>query len=120
MHDAPLADFEARSITLEGTTRTVYRAGSGPAVIVMAEMPGISPHVARFARWVRDAGFTVFMPSLFDPVAEASRLRDDLRAPRIGQTHGLRLRCRCSTCGGEHMTLSDEWEKAADLLLQAK
>src|SRR5512145_117842 len=31
----------------------------------MAEMPGISPHVARFARWVRDAGFTVYMPSLF-------------------------------------------------------
>jgi dienelactone hydrolase len=34
-------------------------------VIVMTEMPGISPHVARFARWVRDAGFTVYMPSLF-------------------------------------------------------
>ena len=34
-------------------------------MIVMAEMPGISPHVARFARWVRDAGFTVYMPSLF-------------------------------------------------------
>ncbi|MCL2535067.1 MAG: dienelactone hydrolase family protein, partial [Nocardiaceae bacterium] len=29
------------------------------------EMPGISPHVARFARWVRDAGFTVYLPSLF-------------------------------------------------------
>ncbi|MDN7676773.1 hypothetical protein QZM22_30985 [Burkholderia oklahomensis] len=28
-------------------------------------MPGISPHVARFARWVRDAGLTVYMPSLF-------------------------------------------------------
>jgi dienelactone hydrolase len=28
-------------------------------------MPGISPHVARFARWVRDAGFTVYMPSPF-------------------------------------------------------
>jgi dienelactone hydrolase len=28
-------------------------------------MPGISPHVARFSRWVRDAGFTVYMPSLF-------------------------------------------------------
>jgi dienelactone hydrolase len=43
----------------------VYVAGSGPAVIVMAEMPGISPHVARFSRWVRDAGFSVYMPSLF-------------------------------------------------------
>src|SRR5260370_20068499 len=31
----------------------------------MTEMPGISPHVARFSRWVRDAGFSVYMPSLF-------------------------------------------------------
>ena len=31
----------------------------------MAEMPGIYPHVARFARWVREAGFTVWMPNLF-------------------------------------------------------
>jgi len=43
----------------------VHTAGSGPAVIVMTEMPGISPHVARFSRWVRDAGFSVYMPSLF-------------------------------------------------------
>lgn len=32
---------------------------------MMTEMPGISPQVARFARWVREAGFTVFLPSLF-------------------------------------------------------
>jgi len=63
--DDPLDDFEPQAIALEGATRTVHVAGEGPAVIVMAEMPGISPHVARFARWVRDAGFTVWMPSLF-------------------------------------------------------
>jgi dienelactone hydrolase len=65
MGDDPLDDFERRSITLRGETKGVYVAGTGPAVIVMAEMPGISPHVARFSRWVRDAGFTVYMPSLF-------------------------------------------------------
>src|SRR3954454_2508335 len=63
--DDPLEDFPRREITRDGATKVVYVAGSGPAVIVMAEMPGISPHVARFARWVRDAGFTVYMPSLF-------------------------------------------------------
>jgi dienelactone hydrolase len=63
--DDPLDDFEARKIALDGVTKTVHVSGSGPAVIVMAEMPGISPHVARFARWVRGAGFTVYMPSLF-------------------------------------------------------
>ncbi|MGY2987323.1 dienelactone hydrolase [Bradyrhizobium sp. USDA 4518] len=63
--DDPLEDFERRQITLDGAGKTVHVGGGGPAVIVMAEMPGISPHVARFARWVRDAGFTVYMPSLF-------------------------------------------------------
>ncbi|MBI3785616.1 MAG: dienelactone hydrolase family protein [Deltaproteobacteria bacterium] len=64
----PLDDFEHRQVTLQGKTKLVFVAGQGPAVIVMTEMPGISPHVARFARWVRDAGFTVWMPHLFgDP-----------------------------------------------------
>jgi len=63
--DDPLDDFTARQITLDGVEKKVYVMGQGPAVIVMTEMPGISPHVARFARWVRDAGFSVYMPSLF-------------------------------------------------------
>jgi dienelactone hydrolase len=61
----PLDDFERRDLTFLEETRRVYVAGGGPAVIVMSEMPGIHPHVARFARWVRDAGFTVWMPHLF-------------------------------------------------------
>ena len=63
--DDSLEDFAHREIVLEGLTKTVHVAGHGPGVIVMAEMPGISPQVARFARWVREAGFTVYMPSLF-------------------------------------------------------
>jgi dienelactone hydrolase len=63
-----LEDFTSRDINLESKSKRVFVSGSGPAVIVMAEMPGISPEVARFARWVRDAGFTVYMPVLFgDP-----------------------------------------------------
>lgn len=65
LQDDPLMDFSAGDITLLDVTKRVHVSGAGPAVIVMAEMPGISPHVARFARWVRDAGFTVYMPSLF-------------------------------------------------------
>jgi len=63
--DDPLDDFTPREITLDGVSKYVHIAGQGAAVIVMTEMPGISPHVARFSRWVRDAGFTVYMPSLF-------------------------------------------------------
>jgi dienelactone hydrolase len=79
----PLDDFERRDMTLLGATRRVYVAGSGPAVIVMTEMPGIYHHVARFARFVRDAGFSVFMPHLFGT---------DGRPPTIG--YGLRTIAR--------------------------
>lgn len=44
--------------------RTVYRRGSGPAVIIIHEMPGINPQVLRFADRVAAAGHTVFLPSL--------------------------------------------------------
>jgi dienelactone hydrolase len=63
--DDPLEDFSARLITLGGVPKTVYVSGVGPAVIVMTEMPGISPQVARFARWVREAGLPAYLPSLF-------------------------------------------------------
>ena len=63
--DDPLQDFQPSEIAFDGVSKRVYVAGHGPAVIVMSEMPGISPEVARFARWVRDAGFAVYMPSLF-------------------------------------------------------
>ncbi|HYC00871.1 MAG TPA: dienelactone hydrolase family protein [Candidatus Limnocylindrales bacterium] len=61
----PLDDFECRSVELLGRPKPVFVAGGGPAVIVISEMPGITPYVARFARWIRDAGFTVWMPVLF-------------------------------------------------------
>ncbi|WP_241011198.1 dienelactone hydrolase family protein [Rhodococcus sp. PSBB049] len=63
--DDPLDDFERRHLMFDSATKVVLVSGSGPAVIVMPEMPGISPHLARFARWVREAGFTVYLPSLF-------------------------------------------------------
>ena len=45
--------------------RPVYRIGSGPAVIVIHEIPGLHPQVLRFARDVAAEGMTVFCPSLF-------------------------------------------------------
>jgi dienelactone hydrolase len=71
-----LEDFDARDLTFCGETRRVFVSGEGPAVIVMSEMPGIYPLVSRFARRVRDEGFTVWMPQLFgDPGAPVSMVR---------------------------------------------
>jgi dienelactone hydrolase len=75
----PLSDFERRSITLLGATKVTFVAGQGPAVIVLPEMPGIYSHVARFARFVRDAGFTVWMPSLFGDPGRAITIAHGLK-----------------------------------------
>ncbi len=61
----PLDDFERSDFTAQGTTRAVYRTGSGPAVIVISEIPGITPNVARFAREVAGIGCTAVLPHLF-------------------------------------------------------
>lgn len=74
-----LADFERRDMTLLGQRKLVFVAGSGPAVIVLSEMPGIYSHVARFARFVRDAGFTVWMPNLFGEPGRAITLGHALK-----------------------------------------
>ena len=55
-------------------TREVYRIGSGPAVIVIHEMPGLHPGVLAFARDVAAAGMTVFCPSLFGTPAKTASL----------------------------------------------
>src|SRR3954468_21486502 len=65
MPDDALTDFTRTQFTHEGKTRDVYRKGSGPAVIVIAEIPGITPKVADFARRVVDLGCTAVMPHLF-------------------------------------------------------
>lgn len=65
MPDDLLSDFERDTFTHDGKTRTIFRRGTGPAVIVIAEMPGITPKVAGFARRVVDIGCTAVMPHLF-------------------------------------------------------
>jgi len=40
--------FNPTTFTHEGITHDVYRAGAGPAVIVIHEMPGIHPGVVGF------------------------------------------------------------------------
>jgi dienelactone hydrolase len=60
-----LEGFEESSFTDKGVTRTVYRRGRGPGVIVVHEIPGIIPEVAAFGRRVADLGLTAVLPVLF-------------------------------------------------------
>src|SRR3954447_11590789 len=72
--DDALAGFVTTTFTYDGKTRDVFRSGTGPAVIVNAEMPGITPKVIEFAKRVETIGCTVYLPHLFgdpgrDPLA---------------------------------------------------
>lgn len=57
--------YQIQEFTHEGVTKTVYRRGTGPGVIVITEVPGIHPGVIDFANTLVDDGFTVFVPELF-------------------------------------------------------
>ncbi len=59
-----LAGWEKGSFTAATLTRDTYRKGTGPVVVVVHEIPGITPAVERFANEVVDRGFTVVMPDL--------------------------------------------------------
>lgn len=63
MRDLP--GFTRTNFTHEGVERDVYRRGTGPGVLVMHEIPGITPQVATFGLRIADAGFSVFMATLF-------------------------------------------------------
>lgn len=59
-----LDGWKKQSFSGGGLTRDTYRRGSGPGVVVIHEIPGMTPSVIRFADDVVNAGFTVVMPSL--------------------------------------------------------
>jgi dienelactone hydrolase len=60
-----LEGFEMKPFTSsKGKKHNVYRMGVGPAVIIVHEVPGITPLVAAFARRVADAGMTAVLPDL--------------------------------------------------------
>jgi dienelactone hydrolase len=61
---AALDGWTRSEFSADGRTRDVYRRGTGPGVIVIHEIPGITPKVIAFANEVVVAGFTVVMPSL--------------------------------------------------------
>ena len=71
MPPSALEGFDETTFTHDGKTRQVFRKGTGPAVVVIHEVPGITPLVAGFGRKVADAGLTAWLPSLFGTPGKA-------------------------------------------------
>lgn len=65
--------FDRAEFVHDRISHHYYRAGAGPAVIVIHEIPGLHPGVAAFGRRLIAAGMTVYLPSLFgEPGREVS------------------------------------------------
>jgi dienelactone hydrolase len=66
--DAPHADltgWTASPFAAEGITHDVYRKGDGPGVVLIPEVPGITPQLLALGNHLVDNGFSVASPSLF-------------------------------------------------------
>lgn len=59
-----ISGYSEEQLTFLGESRPVYRGGCGPGIVLMHEIPGIHPRVVRLADQIRDAGFSVWLPSL--------------------------------------------------------
>lgn len=60
-----ISDFRREDLTFERRARPVLRIGeAGPAVVVIHEVFGFTPPLARFCRWLAEAGFRVYAPVL--------------------------------------------------------
>lgn len=83
-HPAVLKDYSKFAFKDGKWRRDVYRRGTGPAVIIIHEMPGLHPLVVRFADRVAAAGMTVFLPDLFGtagkPVSKGYAVGEILKA----------------------------------------
>jgi dienelactone hydrolase len=63
-----LGDWIPGEHTASGVTHPTYRKGTGPGVIVISEIPGITEDVVAFAEEVVGLGCTVVLPHLFGKV----------------------------------------------------
>ncbi len=66
-----LAGFTLEEFSYQNKTIPVFVRGTGPAIVIMHEIPCLTPETADFARRVTAAGFTVFLPSLFGEVGRS-------------------------------------------------
>jgi dienelactone hydrolase len=112
---APVSDLTGWTqapFTGAGVTYDCYEKGSGPGVVLIPEIPGITPQVLGLAEHLVDEGFTVVVPSPFG---------DPGRSSTVGYTLGVVARICVSAefrafAVGVHRPITDYFRAvAADL-----
>jgi dienelactone hydrolase len=82
-----LATYQRERFEYGGAAHDIYRKGSGPAVIILAELPAISPELLGFADRVVERGCSVVVPHLFGPAsADVTRASSARRALTVARS----------------------------------
>ena len=72
-------DFDALLTTHHGISRTVYRKGTGPIVVILPEIPGLHTSTFELARKIAEQEFSVCLLSLFGEDNKPFRYRDAIQ-----------------------------------------
>ncbi|MCB0975169.1 MAG: dienelactone hydrolase family protein [Actinobacteria bacterium] len=107
--------FDHTRFTAEGRTHDVFRQGSGPRIIVIHEVPGITPNVARFANMLVEEGFEVVLPSL---LGQPGRRVDPLYSAR--SLASMCISAEFSAFAWGRSTPAVDWLKALSASLYAE
>jgi dienelactone hydrolase len=76
---APIEGFTKIDFADGGIEHAVYRKGVGPGVLVMHELPGLTPQCIDLANRIESSGFTVFLPLLFGEPNSSATVANTLR-----------------------------------------
>jgi dienelactone hydrolase len=76
---APIDGFTQFDFADGGIEHAVYRNGGGPGVLIMHEVPGLTPQCIDLANRIGSAGYTVFLPLLFGEPNSSATVANTLR-----------------------------------------
>lgn len=69
------AGFDRCVFSSGGITHSVYRTGTGPTVILMHELPGLSPTAIDLGKHIAELGYTILMPLFYGTACQRSGLQ---------------------------------------------
>lgn len=84
----PVADYESFEFEDGGISHTVYKRGSGPALLLLHELPGLSDFTFEVADGFAKEGFTIYLPLLF---GKAGDFKVAGNVPRLCVNRELRV-----------------------------
>src|SRR5689334_7192053 len=71
----------------EGIDHWVYRDGNGPGVLILHELPGMTPKCIELAERVMNRGYTVYLPLFFGEPGDDSSFQGAIHVTALCVRH---------------------------------